>query len=109
MKQAEVDRVYGELDVAKQAALGLQQELDSMRQQCSDLEKKVPVQGVLSRQQQNADKSARGHRQSKLVPDDLPLVSFHDDSAVFAKDGVATTNGSSRGDEGSQVRPLVLI
>ena len=33
----------GELDVAKQAALGLQQELNSMRQHCSDLEKKVLV------------------------------------------------------------------
>ena len=109
MKQAEIDRMHGELNIAKQAQVGLQQELDSMRQRYSDLEKKVPVQGVLSRQQQSAEKGTQRHRQSKLVPDDVPLVSFDDNSAVFANNGAATTNGSSLGDEGSPVRHFVSI
>ena len=52
------------------------------------------AQAVLLRQQQKAEKGAQRHRQSKSVPDDVPLVSFHDDSSVFAS---CTNDGESIG------------
>ena len=64
------------------------------------------AQAVLSRQQQKAVKGAHRHRQSKLVtelvPDDVPLVSFHDVPLVSFHDNSSvsancTNDGESIG------------